>query len=379
MLVTGANGYFMSIRSILKTINKLTEFCAHRYVGGITIQKFLDHGYRVRGTVRDVSKYDWMLSHYGPNFSLAQVPDMGADGAMDEAVKDVDGIAHIAFSLRESFQPDPQCVIPRAIRCAISLLESAAKEKSVKSVIYTSSQAALVTTEPGKPYHISSDLWNEESKAAWTLPVTQDLHRARMNYMCAKTEAEQQSFKWVQEHKPQFTFNTVLPSVNFGAVVRPDKTGFLSSSVMMKLLWMGSSLPPTISPPQHFVDVEDTALLHVAVLTSPEVKNERVLAIGHRFCYNDMLDIFRKMFPDHKFLDRVDEIPDNGTVDDRRAEKLLKHVKGGKGWSTLEEVIQQWSPWMLRAEKEGKDWPLNPTEQMVKAMETRSSEQKESV
>lgn len=340
----------------------------------MTAQKFLDAGYRVRGTVRDVAKHEWMLSHFGPKFELFQVPDLGASGALDEAVKGVDGIAHVASPVTESYQPDPQVVIPNGIRCAISLLESAAKEPSVKSVVYTSSQAACILFKPGERYHITADSWNEESKKAWTEPIEPSWRRSILNYMAAKTEAEQHSFKWVKEHQPHFTFNTVVPNVNFGTVTRPDKLGCASSSGLLALFWQGSTLPVDIIPPEYFVDVEDTALLHVAVLTQPDVKNERILAMATPFSYNEILAIFKKLAPERTFLDQVDEIPDQGTIDNARAEELLKRVKNGQGWSTLEEAITKWCTLKLNAEKEGVVWPLSSAEAMAGAFEQMPKE-----
>jgi nucleoside-diphosphate-sugar epimerase len=313
-----------------------------------------------------------MPSHYGPNFSLIEVPNMGLPGAMDEAVKDCDGIAHIASPTSEAYNPDPQTVIPNGIRCALELLEAASREPSVKSVVYTSSQAAAVMLVPGKKYHITPESWNEESKAAWTMPVTTDYRRMIFNYMCAKTEAEQQSFAWVKEHNPHFTFNSVVPNINLGTVTRPDKTGFVSSSGLLKLLWGGNALPADLFPPEWYVDVEDTALLHVAALTLPDVQNERIIAMAGRFCYNEILDIFRKLAPDHEFLVRVDEVRDEGTVDNRRAEVLLKRVKGREGWTSLEDTVKKWSVLMLRAEEEerqGRKWPESTAEGMAKMFE----------
>lgn len=331
----------------------------------------------MRGTVRNASLHSWMPSHYGPKFSLIQVPDMGVPGAMDEAVKGCDGIAHIASPVSESYNPDPQATIPKGISCALSILESAAKEPSVKSFVYTSSQAAAVMLEPGKKYHITPASWNEESKVAWTMPITQDFRRMLLNYMCGKTEAEQHCFKWVEEHKPHFTFNTVLPNVNFGIVARPDKTGFGSSSALLKALWCGSSLPADLIPPEWYVDVEDTALLHLAALTQPDVSNERILALASRYCYNEILEIFKKIAPDHKFLDSVDEVLDEGTVDNARSEELLKRMKAGAGWTSLEDAVKKWSVLMLQAEeaeKKGEAWPASPAEGMAQSFANASKE-----
>ena len=69
VLVTGVNGYIAS------------HIAKH----------LLEHGYRVRGTVRDAYKADYMhalFDEYGEDaFKTQIVKDMAADGAFDEVVK----------------------------------------------------------------------------------------------------------------------------------------------------------------------------------------------------------------------------------------------------------------------------------------------------
>jgi nucleoside-diphosphate-sugar epimerase len=77
VLVTGANGYLATW----------------------VVKKYLEAGYSVRGTVRSLSKSAFLkdqFAHYGDRFELVVVEDITKDGAFDEAVKDVDAIAHTA-------------------------------------------------------------------------------------------------------------------------------------------------------------------------------------------------------------------------------------------------------------------------------------------
>jgi nucleoside-diphosphate-sugar epimerase len=341
ILVTGANGY----------------------VAGITVQVLLARGFRVRGTVRDVSKHSWMQSHYGANFSLVSVPEMSAPCAFDEAVKGVDGVAHIASNIK--WVADPKDYIPELVQSAVGLLESASKESSVKSVVYTSSQASMIElTQFGTPYHITPSTYNEACKVAWTLPPSEELPRKLLNYMCGKVEADQGCFRWVKENKPNFTFNVVVPNINFGTMVNPKETGFISSSGLLQQLWLGQSGIVQLIPPEWYVDVEDCALLHAAVLTLDGVENERVLAFGARFGYNELLDIFKKVVPGRHFLDKVEETPDIGTVENERGHELLKRMGKENGFSSLEEGVRKWIPWMLKAEEEGWAMPKSLAEEM---------------
>lgn len=103
--------------------------------------------------------------------------------------------------------------------------------------------------------------------------------------------------------------------------------------------------------------------------------NERILAMAAPFSHNKILDIFKKAALGHRFLDSVDEVPDNGTVMNRRAEELLKRVKNGRGWSTLEEAITKWSKLMLAAEEEGVVWPGSTAKHMASALDGVPKEQ----
>ena len=78
VLVTGANGYFATW----------------------VVKKYLEAGYSVRGTVRSLSKSAFLndkFARYGDRFELVVVEDITKDGAFDEAVKNIDAIAHTAF------------------------------------------------------------------------------------------------------------------------------------------------------------------------------------------------------------------------------------------------------------------------------------------
>lgn len=54
---------------------------ANGFIGSHVVDQLLQHGYNVRGTVRNVAKNSWLNDYfsakYGPGrFSLAEVPDM---------------------------------------------------------------------------------------------------------------------------------------------------------------------------------------------------------------------------------------------------------------------------------------------------------------
>ena len=61
-------------------------------MGSHVAKQFLEYGYKVRGTVRDTTKFSWLLDlfqkDYGKDsFELVQVDNLAAKGAFDETVK----------------------------------------------------------------------------------------------------------------------------------------------------------------------------------------------------------------------------------------------------------------------------------------------------
>lgn len=325
---------------------------ASGYLAGVLIQLLLDRGYHVRGTVRSVSKSEWMLSHYGKNFSLIEIPDMAADHAFDEAVKGVDGIAAVASPTSHS--EDPEKVITPAVKGTLNLLAAAFKEARVKRFVLTSSSSATSTTIPGQEHFIGKDTWNQAAiDTAWTPSDDQSVMRRIIVYAASKTETEMQAFEWVKENKPHFSFNTVIPSFILGKLASPKHTGFSSSMGMLHSLFYGNAFT-TQMPAHHFVDVEDSALLHIAALTQVDVQNERLFAIGGMFSWNAILDVFRKLHPERKFLDDVVETPDLARHDPAlitRAEELLGRLEK-TGFTNLEDTLRKAVEDFVSAENE---------------------------
>lgn len=147
ILVTGANGY----------------------VASVAIQVFLQRGYCVRGTVRSLASNAWMKTYFGPKFELVEVPDIYAPDAFQRSLKGVDGVAHIAMNM--DMNPRNHAIIEQTVQSNLQLLEAAALEPSIKSVVITSSLAACALPTTGTPYRIDSTTWNtaaiEQTSQPW--------------------------------------------------------------------------------------------------------------------------------------------------------------------------------------------------------------------
>ncbi|KAJ4416883.1 hypothetical protein N0V82_006522 [Gnomoniopsis sp. IMI 355080] len=104
----------------------------------------LERGYHVIGAVRSSAKADaWQQLHpreaQSGRLSFIVVPDMQNPGAYDDAVLDVDLVFHTASPFNFTFKDNERDMLLPARDGALSVLESAAKAKSVQKVIFTSS------------------------------------------------------------------------------------------------------------------------------------------------------------------------------------------------------------------------------------------------
>jgi len=246
---------------------------ASGFIATHIVDQLLSAGYRVRGTVRDDQKVAWTTKlfserHGDDKFSAVIVPEMSVEGAFDEAVKGtssssshlkimltvpgVEGIIHTASIV--TFSPDPNAVIPPTIAGVTSLLNSASKESSIKSFVYTSSSMACAGGVPGHndSFSIGESTWNESQiKEAWSItsapfPPT----HAAVVYGASKAEAEKALWKYVKDNKPHFRVNAILPDANLGEVL--SLRGSLSTGAWIRMVYetgvdFAKGLPPRMS------------------------------------------------------------------------------------------------------------------------------------
>lgn len=213
------------------------------YVASQVVKQFLERGYKVRGSVRDLKKASWLVDDVFKTYAdrgdleLVVVPDLAADHAFDEAVKGMSAVAHVASIV--TFDPDPSKVIPQTVRGAVSILEAALREPSVREFVYTSSIVAATIPAPGNTTHVDRHTWNDTAvQLAWS-PPPYDAMRGSIVYMASKTEAEKAVWRFVEEEKPHFTVNSICPSSIMGEPLH--KSHIESPASWLKLLYDGKT------------------------------------------------------------------------------------------------------------------------------------------
>lgn len=95
------------------------------------------------------------------------------------------------------------------------------------------------------------------------------------------------------------------------------------------------------STEEWYVDVRDTARLHVVALLEPTVENERIFAFASPHNLTDVIRILRKHRPQSRIPHPpIGEARDLSDVKpSMRAEKLLRDFFGQSGWISLEKSL----------------------------------------
>ncbi|KAJ9415435.1 hypothetical protein QL093DRAFT_2046758 [Fusarium oxysporum] len=329
-------------------------------LGSHVAKQFLEYGYKVRGTVRDVEKNSWLTAafdkQYGQgNFELVAVARVQIHDTPRHIWAAV--IAHTASIM--SMDADPNNVIPGVISFAVAAIKAAYAEPSVKRFVFTSSSSAAVVSQRDVPgVKVTEESWSEGAiKKAWADPPYTPDRRGAV-YAASKAQAEQAIWKYHKEHrseKPELVVNTVLPNFNWGSSIDPVNQGYPSSSGLPVLLFKGQVTPfHSLIVPQYYIDVEDTGRLHVAAAIFDHVKEQRIFGFAGRFSWDAILDILRKNFPNRTFPENFSGGEDPNEIEPRdKAEQLLKDL-GRPGWTSLEESILSNVEAVAKAEEDPK-------------------------
>ncbi|KAI3396616.1 hypothetical protein diail_11869 [Diaporthe ilicicola] len=254
------------------------------FIGSSVADQALAAGFRVRGTTRSIDRNAWVQqyfqSKYGSEvFELVQVPDMTIEGAFDSALRGASGLLHVASDMSNS--TDPNLVIGNAVKGVLNALRAAKKEgKGMKRFVYTSPSTAATLPKPGEDFVVTAESWNDEAvEMAWE--IEDDEKDAFIVYAASKTEVgelEGSLEVGKGERAPVF-----LPNANIGIVLSPENQGCPSTALWTKAVVDAEYESVKHIPPQYYVNVQDTARLHVVALVNPSVEGERVFAFHGAF------------------------------------------------------------------------------------------------
>lgn len=221
------------------------------FLGGWCLVELLRRGYRVRTTVRDLSREPevraMLASEVDAGDRLSVVAgDLRRDDGWEQAVEGCDCILHVASPFPPAQPKDPDELIVPAREGTLRVL-GAGLEAGVSRVVVTSSVAAIRNGGVELP---SAPLTEED----WTDPANLNL----TPYTRSKTIAERSAWELVRERGEVEKLAVVNPGAILGPVLSDDRSYSLEA---IERLLKGMPGVPRIG--FSFVDVRDVADLHV--------------------------------------------------------------------------------------------------------------------
>lgn len=258
------------------------------FVGAHTILQLLEKGYKVRTTVRSLSReaeVREMLREGGAsdtsNVSFVAA-DLSKDDGWGAAVKDCTYVHHVASPFPPGKPKHEDELIKPAREGTLRLLR-AAKDAGVRRVVLTSSFAAIGY---GNPLGDGQVLTEKD----WSNPNSSQIEP----YPKSKTLAERAAWDFIEKEGGEMELAVVNPVGIFGPILSKD----FSPSIQVVQRIMNGSLPGAPQLSFGIVDVRDVVDLHLRAMTSDKAKGERFLAVSGDFM--SMLEIsqaLRKRMP----------------------------------------------------------------------------------
>jgi nucleoside-diphosphate-sugar epimerase len=252
------------------------------FIASHTILQLLAAGYRVRTTVRNLSREPEvraMLRNGGaePGDQLSFVAaELTSDAGWPAAVSGCEYVLHIASPFPSQVPKDENELIVPAREGALRVLR-ASRDAGVKRVVLTSSFAAIGYghTERQAPF----------TEHDWTNPSGADV----MPYTKSKTLAERAAWDFIEREGAGLELAVVNPVGVFGPVLGPD----YATSIILVEKMLNGALPGVPRMCFGVVDVRDVADLHLRAMTNPAAKGERFLAVSGDFMW--LIEIARAL------------------------------------------------------------------------------------
>lgn len=235
------------------------------FVGSWVVRELLEHGYRVRTTVRgERGAYPYLsgLPGAGQLLELVQA-DLLVPGSFDAAVQGCGCVIHTASPYAINVADPQRDLVDPALRGTESVLEACLKAPSVRRVVVTSSIAAIADHAESGHVFTEAD-WNSLSTVT------------RQPYHYSKTMAERQAWELAGLAQGRFDLVTINPVMVTGPSLVPS----LNTTNAMVRDIMNGVYPGVMDLNWSFVDVRDVARAHRLAVETPDARGRNICAAG---------------------------------------------------------------------------------------------------
>ena len=301
------------------------------FLGGHVALQLLNAGYRVRGSVRNLSKADKVrdtLSKAGADTSRLEFValDLLSDAGWAEAMAGIRFLQHTASPFVLETPKDPDDLIRPAVEGTRRAI-AAALASQVERVVLTSSIAAI--------QYGHADYSRAYDEADWT-----NLDSANTGaYPMSKTLAEREAWTLMDAAGRHDDLAVINPAGILGPLL--DEDPGTSSTLVRRLI--DGKLPAVPKLAMSVIDVRDVAALHVDAMTNPAAGGQRCIASTGTYWMSDMGRMLKPSFPDRRiptvelptWLIRVISLFDRDIRDNMQEIGTMKPLDGERGSQRL--------------------------------------------
>jgi nucleoside-diphosphate-sugar epimerase len=274
------------------------------FVGAHVFSALLNAGYRVKGTLRSLSKAKHLekkFSAFAGNFSFVIVPDIQAPHALDEAVQDVDFICHVASPYFTATNDPIKELIEPAVNGTKNVVAAAIGAPKLKRLIVLSSFASVVdlSKNPRPGYLYSEEDWDPVNEA-------ESARDGVIAYHASKTFAERAAWEMWKKAKEggkiAWDLTTLCPPMIYGPPLHEvdvskgiDGLNTSTKRLLQGITGTDPAFAPKVARPglPHWIDVRNVAHAHVKALGLSEGVSSRFLLCSSAKYYEDGLTDLR--------------------------------------------------------------------------------------
>jgi dihydroflavonol-4-reductase len=239
--------------------------------------ELLRHGYRVRGTLRGLSKASEVRATLAKHAGSADIEfveaDLGSDNGWDAAAKGVHGVLHVASPFPVAQPKDENELIRPAVDGTMRVL-NAAIANGAERFVQTSSSVAVMYGHP------------KDRTAAFTESDWSNLDGAGISaYAKSKTLAERAAREHIALTKPDMHYSTVNPGFVLGPLLDRD----MGTSGEVIRMFLKGKYPGCPKLSFATVDVRDIAKMHRLALETTEPGGGRYIGVSETAWFIDMM------------------------------------------------------------------------------------------
>ncbi|OBA22376.1 NAD(P)-binding protein [Metschnikowia bicuspidata var. bicuspidata NRRL YB-4993] len=271
------------------------------FIGAHCVGLLLLQNYRVKAYCRSKEKFDRLARCVPETRRSFLEPAFGSDitNALELAtlMAECTGVLHLASPFTFEVASFVDDLLLPALQGTKAVLKAALANASVNRVVITSSFAAVYDASKGDQPGVVLDE-TDFSPLTWQDGAT--TKNPAVAYRASKTVAENAAWKYMEQHKPNFSLTVLCPTMVFGPLFSPSLISGtqelnFSNQVVWGLLKGSGQVPPTKNPV--WVDVRDLAEYHVKALSAPNAANQRFLISAGDYDNQEIADILRENLP----------------------------------------------------------------------------------